>query len=416
MKTRNPRIGAVVGCVLLLSTASLTAQDWPQWRGPNRDARATGFTAPKTWPKELTQQWKVTVGEGVATPALVGDKLYVFSREGNNEVTRCLEAGSGKEVWQDRYEAESFRGPDSRFMGPRSSPTVAEGKVVTLGVQGTLSCLDAATGKKVWRNQAFTGSTPRFHTASSPLIVDGLCIAQLGGGRGGAIIAFDLDNGKEKWKQPGDSPGYASPVLLTVGGTKAVVSETETKIVALRLADGKLLWETPYSAPRRGYNASTPMVDGQTLIYCGSGRGTKAVKITAGSGGLMAKELWDNPDNSVQFNTPVLSNGYLFGLSARNILFCINAEDGKTAWTTPVTGGGGGRRSRPGFGSVVAAGSVLFGLTPSGTLIVFEPTGKEFKSIASYKVASGGTYAYPVVSGKRIFIKDDDSVTLWTLE
>ena len=92
---------------LLLSLLATTvafrgsAQDWPQWRGANRDARATQFTAPKTWPKELKQQWKVTVGEGVATPSLLGDKLYVFSRQEGNEITRCLEAATGKEVWQE---------------------------------------------------------------------------------------------------------------------------------------------------------------------------------------------------------------------------------------------------------------------------------------------------------------------------
>jgi outer membrane protein assembly factor BamB len=100
---------ASVGCAL--------AQDWPQWRGPNRDARATGFTAPNSWPKELAQKWKVNVGSGDATPALVGDKLYVFARDGANEVIRCLNATTGKELWQDKYEAPSISGPDSSVHG-----------------------------------------------------------------------------------------------------------------------------------------------------------------------------------------------------------------------------------------------------------------------------------------------------------
>src|SRR5262249_29704555 len=150
------------------------AQDWPQWRGPNRDAKATGFTAPTTWPKEPTRKWQVKVGDGVATPALVGDKLYVFSRQEGNEGIRCLAAADGKEIWADKYEAAGFNGPDSGFPGPRSSPAVADGKVVTLGVQGTLSCLDAASGTVVWRKNDFKGSLPRFHTSSSPIIVDGL--------------------------------------------------------------------------------------------------------------------------------------------------------------------------------------------------------------------------------------------------
>ena len=119
--------------------------------------------APKTWPKELTNKWKVKVGDGVASPALVGDKLYVYTREGDNEITRCLNAADGKEIWKDKYDSGRFSGRgDTGYPGPRSSPTVADGKVVTLGVNGTLSCLDAATGKVVWRNENFKGSVPGF--------------------------------------------------------------------------------------------------------------------------------------------------------------------------------------------------------------------------------------------------------------
>jgi len=108
-------VGVVTGSLILIGVDRSSAQDWPQWRGPNRDAKATGFVAPKTWPKELTQKWKVTVGEGVATPALVGDKLYVIAREGGSEVVRCLEAGTGKEVWQDKYETPAVNRPAQAF-------------------------------------------------------------------------------------------------------------------------------------------------------------------------------------------------------------------------------------------------------------------------------------------------------------
>src|SRR5262245_1816103 len=105
MKNENWKISAALACLIgIISTAS--AQDWPQWRGPNRDAKVTGFKAPKTWPKELKQEWKVPIGEGVSTPALVGDRLYVFSRQDGNEITRCLDAKTGKEIWQDKYETQ----------------------------------------------------------------------------------------------------------------------------------------------------------------------------------------------------------------------------------------------------------------------------------------------------------------------
>jgi outer membrane protein assembly factor BamB len=414
--------------VILLGASGAGAQDWPQWRGTNRDGKVTGFTAPKTWPKELTKKWSVTVGDGVATPALVGDKLYVFGRQGGDEVVRCLNvAADGKEVWSDKYATDPASGPAGSFPGPRCSPTVAEGKVVTLGVSGVLSCYDAASGKMLWRNEDYKGTprqgaVPQFFTSSSPLIVDGLCIAQVGGSSKGAIVAFDLAGGKEKWKWDGDGTGYASPVLLTLGGTKAIVAETDGNIVALGSADGKLLWKTAFKVR---YNACTPMVEGQTIIYSGMGRGTKAVKVEKKGDEVSATDLWSNSENSVQFNTPVVKNGLVFGISEGNKLFCINAETGKTSWSTALgMGGGGGGGGKPGrggmggggYGSVVDAGTILFALTPAGQLTVFEPSDKEFKEVAKYKVASGSTYAYPVISGNRVFIKDKDAVTLYTIE
>jgi outer membrane protein assembly factor BamB len=200
--------------------------------------------------------------------------------------------------------------------------------------------------------------------------------------------------------------------LLTVPGGKALVAETAKKIVAINIADAKLLWETPFPKGKgRSYNASTPMVDGQTVIYSGSGgRGTKAVQVEKDGEMLVAKDRWSNPENGCQFNTPVVKNGLIFGISEGDALFCINAETGKTAWTNPLKGRAGG------YGSIVDAGNVLFALTPSGQLLVFEPSDKEYKELASYKVAAGDTYAYPVIAPNRIYIKDKDAVTLKTIE
>jgi len=125
MKYPNRTVALVLSLLAATVASRALAQDWPQWRGPNRDAKAA-FTPPKTWPKELSQKWKVTVGEGVATPALVGDKLYVFSRQEGNEIIRCLNATDGKELWQDKYESLGASGPAQGFSGPRSSPTVAD--------------------------------------------------------------------------------------------------------------------------------------------------------------------------------------------------------------------------------------------------------------------------------------------------
>ncbi len=404
-----PRALAMSAAALLLSVATqLVAGDWPQWRGPNRDDQAAGFEAPATWPKELTQKWKVPVGRGDATPALVGDRIYVFSRDDAGEITLCLDAATGKQVWRDSYDALPAAEPMGRHPGPRSSPAVLDGKVLTYGVRGTLSCLDAATGKVVWRKDDFKDNWPRFFTSSSPMVAEGRCIAQLGGEKKGGVVAYDLATGDTKWQWTDDGTAYASPVPATIAGTKMVVALTANKVVGLGLADGKLLWESAFAPPGRAYNAATPIVDGDTIVCAGSGRGTKAIKIEKTGDGFTVRELWSNPDNAVQFNTPVRVGGALYGLAQNGTLFCLNAQDGKTLWTSPL----GGRD----FGSIVAAGPVLMALTPQQELTVFAPDEKEFKKLAAYKVANSDTYAQPVVSDRRLFIRDQDSLTLWSLK
>ncbi len=409
MKNASCRTTLISSCALMMLANCALAQDWPQWRGENRDAKAAGFTAPKTWPRELDKKWNVPVGQADGTPALVGNRLYVFARQDTDEVTLCLNAADGKEIWRDKYAAQAATGPASRHPGPRSSPTVADGKVVTLGVRGTLSCLNAADGKVLWRKDDISG-WPQFFTGMSPIVVDGLCIAQLGGKDNGMIAAYDLASGNEKWKWTGEGPSYASPVLMTVGGIKLVIAQTDKSLLALNTEDGKVVWQIPFAASGMGaYNATTPIVDGDTLIYAGSGRSATAVKLEKSGDSIAAKELWKNADLSPQFNSPVLKNGMIFGLTRRGNFICVNAKTGQTVWTDPAG-------NRGGFGSIVDAGSVLLALTPKSELIVIQPSDKEYTELASIKVANKETYAYPVLAGNRLFVEDQDSLTLWTFQ
>jgi outer membrane protein assembly factor BamB len=172
-------------------------------------------------------------------------------------------------------------------------------------------------------------------------------------------------------------------------------------------ADGKLFWETPFVVQGRAYNAATPIVDGAKLIYSGAGRGTKAARIEKTGDTFTVTNLWSNPDNAVQFNTPVLKGGQVYGITQNGALFCLDAQDGKTLWSTNL----GGR----GFGSVVDAGEVLLALTPTGQLTAFEPSDKEFKKLASYTVGTD-TYAYPIPAGKGLYVKDTESVLFWAIQ
>jgi len=169
------------------------------------------------------------------------------------------------------------------------------------------------------------------------------------------------------------------------------------------------LWQLPFAPARRAYNPATAIVDGQTVIYTGAGRGTKAVKVEKQGDGFVANELWSNAELAPQFNTPVLRDGLLFGLSNGNNLYCINAQTGRTAWTDATA------RSSRGFGSIVGAGSCLALLTNDSELIVFKPSYKEYSELAKIKVSETPIYAYPVIAGNRIFIKDQDAVTMFAI-
>ncbi len=456
----------VATCLLLWSAVPVSAQDWLQWRGNNRDGVAGEFEAPQQWPKELVKKWTVKVGNGVASPSVMGDKIYVMTFEDGKEVMRCLNAETGKEIWKDQYDAKGASGPAAGFAGTRSSPAIGEGHVATLGVDGTVSCWDAESGKLAWQNNDNRGKIPRFSTSSSPLIADGMCIVQFGTDREGGIAAYDLKSGAEKWQWTENGTSYGSPVLMTVGDHKLVVFPAATQMVAVSLADGKSMWSMEYTQGR--YNAATPVVDGQKLYIAGPNRGITALELSADGDKIVSKEIWRNEDTetTVMYNTPVLLNGMLFGISNANQLFCVKTDDGNMAWNQalspdsqaapqPPRGGNAGEREpgnrggdaggrgnrggdqpegagaqrrgsgrqrggrggggRGGYGSVVSAGPVLLGLTPSSELVVYQPEANEFKELARYKVSDNKTYAYPIPVGNRIYVKDDDSLTMWTL-
>ena len=408
MKHSYLSIRMLILSVLMISSSTVFAQDWPQWRGVNRDGKADGFNAPKTWPSELTQVWKITAGLGNATPLITGNKIFIFFRLEDNEVLKCLDAASGSEIWQSKYPALAITGPSaSQHAGPRSTPAIGEGKIVTYGIEGILTCFDASNGKVMWRIDNSTDAVPQFFTAMSPLIVDGMCIAITGGRESGEVIALDLSTGNEKWKWNGDGPAYASPVLMTVDGVKQVVAQTVKNISGLNLTNGKLLWQVATPTQQRFYNATSPYINGQTVIITGQGTGAKAVKITKQGDQFSTQEIWNNPEVGAKWNTPVLKDGFLYGLTDGRKVYCINAESGKTAWIDEA--------NNSDFGSTVDCGSVILTLTSTGNLIVIQPDANQYTEVTRYKVTDNTVFAHPVISGNSIYIKDRDSLILYKL-
>jgi len=406
---RSFRIVCAVSVAVLLAGSFLSAADWPQWRGPTRDGKLAGFTPPAAWPKEFTQKWKVTIGVGDSTPALVGDKVFAFGRIGEDEVVTCLNTADGKSIWQDKHAAGfAPTGPSARHPGPRSSPAVADGKIVTLGVGGITSCFDAATGKVLWRKESvkdYGDNEYKAETSMSPLIVDGVCIISVGVKGKSAIFAFDLATGDAKWtwKTDTDSTTSSSPMLFSLDGAKQIVTLTNKTLLGLNPADGKLLWQTPFAA--EGGNNLTPVANGPTLIVGGQGKGTVAFKIAKDGDTYTAKQLWaENP--SPRFTTPVLKDGFLYGFNGA--FYCQNAETGAVAWTDAAKHGNSA--------AIVDAGSVMLAVTVTGEFIAYKPDAKAYVELARIRIADNETWAHPVISGNQIFIRDKDSVTLWSME
>jgi len=394
--------------IFLISSSNLFSQDWPQFRGVGRDSKVTGFKAPKAWPAELKQVWKINVGFGDATPALSGKMIYLAVRQNADEVILCLDAASGKELWRSAYPAPAVTGPASSHPGQRSTPAISDGKIVTFGVSGILTCLDAATGKVLWKKENPDNAVPQFFTGMSPLIADGLCIVHLGTKDKGQVVALNLATGSEKWKWEGDGPSYASPSLMTSGKDKYIVVQTEKNLIALSLADGRLLWQVPTPVQQRFYNCTSPYINGDIIYYTGQGSGTKAIQVMKQGDKYVTKELWSNPEIGAKWNTPVLKDGFLYGFTDQRRIYCIDASTGKTAWYDTTVNSD--------FATIVDCGPVIIGLPSTGNLIVMKPDPKAYTEVAKYKVAETPVYAFPVISGNAIYVKESENLLMYTLE
>lgn len=383
------------------------SQNWPGWRGENRDAKVTGFTTPNVWPDQLIQVWQQKVGLGDASVSMVDGNLFLNVKQDADEVALCLDVATGKTIWRTVLNpAPEVTGGARSHPGPRSTPTVADGRVYLIGAGGMFNCLDAKTGKILWKNETFT-EVPQFFAAMSPLVVDGKCIVHLNGHENGAIVAFNAASGETLWtlKEPGT---YSSPLLMKIGMEEIVVLQTETDVVGIS-KEGSLLWKIPTPGEQRFYNSTTPIVRGQNVIICGQGKGTKSFRIEKKGDTFSFTENWVNPEFGGSFNTPVLKDGNLYGHEARlGKLYCLNAETGKTCWADTT--------SHNRFASILDLGNVILSLPANGKIIVFEPNPEMYVQKAIYKIAETEVYAHPLVVNDRIFVKEQEMLTCWSVK
>jgi outer membrane protein assembly factor BamB len=398
---------APAGLAAVLS-AQTAGPDWPQWRGPNRDGTLASFTEPKSWPENLTRTWKIEVGTGYATPIVVGERVYAFTRQDENEVMRALDAATGKVVWETSYAAKFNMSPATarHGPGPKSTPTFANGRLFTLGMSGIVTAFDAATGKQIWQKPA-PPVEPHFHTAQSALVDRGLVILHVGGHSQGALTAFDAATGDVKWAWNGDGPAYGSPILAEFGGTRQVIVFSQDNLVGVDAANGQLLWRVPFTA-RSITNSITPLVYGQTVIVSGQGKPLTAYAISKKDDKWSAELAWENDQLQMSFSNPVLVRDAVFSLSPLNSgqFFWADARTGATLWKSEPR--------QAGNAAIVKTSNYLFVLKDDAELMVARNTPGGFEPLKTYTVADSATWTPPVISGNRVFVKDISTLALGT--
>ena len=387
---------------------------WAQWRGPSRDGVLADVAAPRSWPKELKEQWRVNLGVGHSSPTVSEGRVYQFARQGDEEILLCLDPATGRELWRSGQRVDYEMHPAARGhgKGPKSTPVVAGGRVYTLGINGHLSAHDARTGKIAWRKEfskQFPATSPLYGTAMSPVVEGNLLIAHVGGHDGGALTAFDTATGAVRWSYDGDGPAYSSPVVGTLGGERQVVTFTQKKLVSVSAASGKLLWELP-AKTSYDTNCVTPLVRGDTVFVSLEGQGLVALRPAKRGGAWAAPEVvWRNAENELYMNSLVPHGGVLFGLSAKRKgqLFAVDAATGKTLWQGP---GRAGENA-----SILNVAGTLLVLTNDASLIVLPADVKAYAPAAQFTVAASPTWAHPVFLGDRLLVKDETTLASLSL-
>ena len=397
-------------CLPLASVLYAQANDWTEWRGPNRDGSVPSFTAPASWPESLTSRWSVDVGLGYATPLVAGNRVFVFSRQGDDEVMSTLDVATGNVIWKVGYAAPFTMNKSTarHGPGPKSTPILSDGRLFSIGMTGIVMARDAATGKSLWQKPG-SPVVPTFTThAFSPMVERGAVIFHVGGNNQGALTAFDVATGNVRWQWDGDGPAYGSPIVAELDGTRQIITLTQTKLVGVDAATGTLLWERPFTNSSVT-NSATPILVGRTVVVSNGGP-VMAYTIAKKGTQWIAEDAWRNEDAPYRLSNAVVGTGdVLFGLSTRNAgqYFGVDVKTGATLWTSE------GRQATN--AAILRSGSLLFSLEDDGDLIVARSSRTTFDQVRRYKVADDETWTPPVFSGNRILVKGVSRLTLWTL-
>jgi outer membrane protein assembly factor BamB len=380
---------AILLAVSAIITADLVADDWPCWRGPDRNgvSSETGLN-----PKGVsTKSWTAKIGVGYSSVSVADGRVYALGNLNGEDTISCLDAATGKKIWSYSYSCSKGKG----YVGPRATPVVSDGRVYAFSRKGQLNCVDAKTGKSIWTLDVrkFGAKNLSWQFSGSPLLVNGLVV--MNAGKSG--MAFDAKTGKKVWASSGQG-GYGTPVPFNYRKKRYVAIFGFNTLFVVNPKNGKIAascsWQTKYNV-----NAADPVVtksgDG-IFLTSGYGNAGGLFKFT----GRSLKQVWKNKNLKSQLSTPVLLKGKLFGADGNTgksaALVCLSLKTGRELW----------REKSVGYGSFIVADGKIFYLRDRGVLIVCKASPKGFAKLASVKLFHGRqNWTIPALANGRLYCR-----------
>ncbi len=380
-------------CLLVLNGVAL-ADDWPHWRGPNRNGISSETNWLDHWPDNGPPiAWKAKVGTGFSSFSVANGRIFTMGNENNTDTVFCLEVETGKPLWKHSYESDLG---DKFFEGgTASTPTVDADRVYTLSRWGDLFCFEAPTGKIVWMKNVqkeTSARIPGWGFSSSPLVHENLLVLNIGE----AGMALDKATGKIIWQSANKDSGYSTPFPLHRAGQWLAIIGSGQSYLAVDLRTGQEAWRLRWLT-QFGVNAADPIVEGdRVFISTGYGKGAALLKL----GGIEPEILWKSKEMRNQFNNCVLIDGHLYGIDGdtteKAMLKCVEFTTGVVKWSHPGIGSG----------AVMASAGKLIVLSDRGELMIAPASPDRFKPTARAQVMGGKCWSVPVLANGRIYCRN----------
>ena len=386
--------------------AELAPEDWPGFRGSDRDGRATVATFGTDWeanaPKEL---WRRPVGLGWSSFTVIGDYIFTQEQRGDGEFVICYRADTGDEVWTNYIPA---RFDDVTGSGPRATPTYADGKLYVQGATGIIQSLDASTGRTIWERNVGddTGAAlPPWGFASSPLLVADKAIVFTGASEGKSVIAYDVTTGEPSWTAGDGSHGYGSGQLAELGGVRQILMISNFGIQSFVPETGEQLWEHEWELPSMARIAQPQVIGDDTIVFGSIRLGVRSIRIAKSGDEWSVTEEWTTKKMRPYFNDIVHHEGYVYGYDG-NRLKCLDAATGELQWKGARFGG---------QVLLLPEMDMLLTITEKGNVVLVNASPEEYTVVAEFEAINGKTWNHPVVAHGRLFVRNAEEAACFEL-